>query len=211
MNRKQRRAAAKQGGIRPDGPFVAAGLSAAELGELQTSGLAHHQAGRLAQAEACYRKILAAAPRDVNALHLLGVLARQTGQHGAAVELISKAVALNDRVPELQSNLGNAMMDLGRTAEAEASYRRALALKPDYAAAHNNLGNGCKAGASTRRRRPAIGGRWRSSRATPRRTTISASRCWSRPNRPRPRPVAGARSPSSPIMPPPTAISAMRC
>src|SRR4029077_533685 len=105
------------------------------------SGLAHHQAGRLPQAEACYRKILAAAPRDVNALHLLGVLARQTGQHAAAVELISKAVALNGRIPELHSNLGNAFMDLGRSTEAEASYRRALALKPDYAAAHNNLGN----------------------------------------------------------------------
>jgi tetratricopeptide (TPR) repeat protein/SAM-dependent methyltransferase len=141
MNRKQRRAAAKQSGIRPGGPFLAAGPSAAELAQLQTSGLAHHQAGRLPQAEACYRKILSAEPRDVNALHLLGVLARQSGQHAAAVELISKAVALNDRVPELHSNLGNAFMDLGRTAEAEASYRRALALKPDYAAAHNNLGN----------------------------------------------------------------------
>src|SRR5947209_8717115 len=141
MNRKQRRAAAKQSGLRPAGPFVAAGPSAAELAELQTSGLAHHQAGRLPQAEACYRKILGAAPRDVNALHLLGVLARQTGQHSAAVELISRAVALNDRVPELHSNLGNAFMDLGRTAEAEACYRRALALKPDYAAADNNPGN----------------------------------------------------------------------
>ncbi len=141
MNRKQRRAAAKQSGIRPGAPFTAAAVSAAELAQLQASGLAHHQAGRLPQAEACYRKILAAEPRDVNALHLLGVLARQTGQYSAAVELISMAVALNDCVPELHSNLGNALMDLGRTEEAEASYRRALALKPDYAAAHNNLGN----------------------------------------------------------------------
>jgi tetratricopeptide (TPR) repeat protein len=113
----------------------------AELAQIEASGLAHHQAGRLPQAEDCYRKLLAADPRNVNALNRLGVLARQLGQHGAAVDLFSKAVALNERAPELHYNLGNALMDLGRTAEAEASYRRTLALKPDFAAAHNNLGN----------------------------------------------------------------------
>jgi tetratricopeptide (TPR) repeat protein/SAM-dependent methyltransferase len=139
MNRKQRRAAAKHGGARPGGPADA--RLRAELAEIEASGLAHHQAGRLPQAEACYRKILAAEPSNLNALHLLGVLARQAGQPRDAVDLIAKAVALNDRVPELHSNLGNALMDLERTAEAEACYRRALALRPDYAAALNNLGN----------------------------------------------------------------------
>ncbi len=119
--------------------------SIAELAQIEASGLAHHQAGRLPQAEACYRKLLAADPCNVNALNRLGVLARQTGQHGAAVDLFSQAVALNDRAPELHYNLGNAFMDLGRTAEAEASYRRTLALKPDFAAAHNNLGNALQA------------------------------------------------------------------
>ena len=140
MNRKQRRAMEKHGGARPGGSTGGAPLTAA-LGELEARGLAHHQAGRLPQAEACYRKILAVDPCNVNALHLLGVLARQVGQYRAAVDLISKAVALNDRVPELHCNLGNALTDLGQTAEAEASYRQALALRPDYAAAHNNLGN----------------------------------------------------------------------
>src|ERR1700719_3597112 len=110
MNRKQRRAAGKQGGARPGGPSAGAPLTAA-LAEIEASALAHHQAGRLPQAEACYRKILAAEPANVNALHLLGVLARQVGQPRAAVDLIAKAVALNDRVPELHSNLGNALMD----------------------------------------------------------------------------------------------------
>jgi tetratricopeptide (TPR) repeat protein/SAM-dependent methyltransferase len=140
MNRKQRRAAAKQGGGRPGAPSTGA-PSAVELAEVQASGLAHHQAGRLPQAEACYRKVLAAEPGNVDALHLLGVLARQAGQPGAAVDLIAKAVGLNGRIAELHTSLGNALMDLGRTAEAEACYRRAVALKPEYAAAHNNLGN----------------------------------------------------------------------
>ena len=47
---------------------------------LQT-GLEHHQAGRFAEAETIYRQILAANPGDADALHLLGILANQTGNH----------------------------------------------------------------------------------------------------------------------------------
>src|ERR1700749_4382051 len=121
MNRKERRAAAKQAGPRP---------AAAAPPDRLTVGIAHHQAGRLAQAEACYREILASNPTDVNALHLLGVLARQVGQCAAACDLFSKAIALNDRLPELHSSLGNTLMDLGQVDKAEDSYRRALALNP---------------------------------------------------------------------------------
>ena len=37
--------------------------------------LGHHQAGRLAEAEAIYRQVLAQFPDHADALHLLGVLA----------------------------------------------------------------------------------------------------------------------------------------
>ena len=40
---------------------------------------------------------------------------------------------------EAHNNLGNALRYLGRFAEAEASYRRALELKRDFHMAHNNL------------------------------------------------------------------------
>ena len=36
------------------------------------------------------------------------------------------------------------MKDQGKLDEAVACYRRALELKPDFAEAHNNLGNACK-------------------------------------------------------------------
>jgi tetratricopeptide (TPR) repeat protein len=37
--------------------------------------------------------------------------------------------------------LGNSLQELGRSEEAEASVRKAIALKPDFAEAHYNLGN----------------------------------------------------------------------
>src|SRR5437867_1473861 len=42
---------------------------------------AHHQSGRLAEAEAIYRQILAVEPRHADALHLLGVIAHQVGRN----------------------------------------------------------------------------------------------------------------------------------
>jgi len=41
--------------------------------------------------------------------------------------------------------LGNALQELGKLDEAEASLRHALSLKPDYAEVHGNLGNTLKA------------------------------------------------------------------
>ena len=64
-----------------------------------TSAVTHHQAGRLANAEALYRQVLATAPHHPDALHLLGVLLHQTGQSQAAVDLIRRAIAAGNQVP----------------------------------------------------------------------------------------------------------------
>ena len=52
----------------------------------------HHRAGRLQAAEELYREILAAQPDQPEALHFLGVIASQMGQHKAAVEYIERAI-----------------------------------------------------------------------------------------------------------------------
>jgi len=103
--------------------------------------LQHHQAGRLAEAEALYRQILAVDPRHADALHLLGVVAAQAGRHDVAVELMTKAVTLKPNYPQAHTNLGNALSEKGRLDEAIASHRRAIALKPDFSEGHSNLGN----------------------------------------------------------------------
>jgi len=101
----------------------------------------HHQAGRLADAEAIYRQILAAQPRHAEALHFLGVIAHQVGRHALAAVWIGQAIVLNPNNPAAHSNLGEACRTMGRVDDAIAAYRRAIELQPDYAQTHNNLGN----------------------------------------------------------------------
>ena len=102
--------------------------------------LQNHQAGRLAEAEALYRQILAVQPNHADALHFLGVIANQAGRHDLAVEWIRQAIVLKPNNPAAHSNLGEAFRTMGRLDEATVAYRRALQLKPDFAEAHNNLG-----------------------------------------------------------------------
>jgi predicted O-linked N-acetylglucosamine transferase (SPINDLY family) len=101
----------------------------------------HHQAGRLPQAEALYRQVLAVEPEHPDALHLLGVIACQLGRAEMGVDLIRQAVALDPSFAQAYGNLGNALKDTGRLNEAIAAFRQAILLNPTLAGAHNNLGN----------------------------------------------------------------------
>ena len=58
-------------------------------------GVQHHKAGRLSQAERIYQQILQADPNQPVAMHLLGVIAHQVGKNDTAVDLITKALAIN--------------------------------------------------------------------------------------------------------------------
>ena len=101
----------------------------------------HHQSGRLVEAEAIYRQILAVAPERADVTHLLGVLAGQTGRSEEAVALLRQSIALRPDHAEAHKNLGIALKASGRLDEAEAAFRQAIALKPDYAEACKNLGS----------------------------------------------------------------------
>jgi protein O-GlcNAc transferase len=75
--------------------------------------LAHHQAGRLAEAEALYRQILTQQPNHTDSLHLLGVIALQFGRDDVAVDLISKAISIKPNIQEGHNNLGIALKNQG--------------------------------------------------------------------------------------------------
>jgi predicted O-linked N-acetylglucosamine transferase (SPINDLY family) len=102
---------------------------------------AQHQAGHLAEAERLYRQIIAIDARHADSLHLLGVLATQTGRPETGVDLIGRAIRVRKDVHFYHGNLANALRACGRLDDAATQYKRALALKPDYAEAHNNLGS----------------------------------------------------------------------
>jgi protein O-GlcNAc transferase len=117
------------------------------IGELQgqiDNALAHHRAGRLDDAEVIYRRVLAGAPTDPqhsDALHLLGVLLGQRGQHADAIACINQAIARSPQAALFHNSLGNALRDAGQLAEAVAAYEHALQLNPESGEAWSNLGN----------------------------------------------------------------------
>ena len=89
-----------------------------------------HHAGDIAAAAARYEDVLSVDPDQADALHLLGVCRRQTGQPADAVALISRALALMPSLADGWYNLGNALADVGRPADAADAFARASALCP---------------------------------------------------------------------------------
>ena len=106
-----------------------------------STALQHHQAGQLQAAEQIYRQILQADPKHPDAMHYLGLLAHQVGQHQAAIDLISGAIQIKKNEAAYHNNLAGAFLALRKLPEAVDSYRRAVILAPDFAEAHSNLGN----------------------------------------------------------------------
>ena len=103
-------------------------------------GLARHQQGQLVEAERHYDAALKSQPDNFDALHMLGVIALQKGRFEHGVEIIRKAVALNENSPIAFNNLAKGLKDLGRFDEAILYFERAIALAPNFADAHNGLG-----------------------------------------------------------------------
>lgn len=100
----------------------------------------HQAQGRLPQAEQMLRQILQIQPRHALALHLLGVIAYQSGQPDLAIDLIRQAIAVNGDIALFHANLCEMYRSRGHLDEAVAHGRRAVALDTGLAAAHSNLG-----------------------------------------------------------------------
>jgi len=105
------------------------------------AALALHQAGRLDEAFALYRRIMAEAPRNFDAAHLAGVVALQQGRAATAAELLARAHALAPDQAVCAMRLALALSALGRHAEAETRLRKLLRRAPDWHEAWDNLGS----------------------------------------------------------------------
>ena len=133
MNRKQRRAERKTG------KDTAARSSGLLEETLFRQAIGHHQGGRLRDAEAGYREVLAANPRHAGALGYLGLLAYQSGHSDAGIDLLRKAIAADRHNPEPHYNLARILSDRGRDDDAIVHNRKVLEIAPDFPGAHNNL------------------------------------------------------------------------
>ncbi|MCW2241264.1 O-linked N-acetylglucosamine transferase, SPINDLY family protein [Azospirillum canadense] len=109
------------------------------LATLLADGMTHHEAGRLEQAGAAYRRLLDQDPGSSDAWNLLGVVHAQQGNAGQGVRCIRSALAIRE-APEYLYNLGTALRDLGRLDEAATAYEQVVRLAPDRADAHVAVG-----------------------------------------------------------------------
>lgn len=98
------------------------------------------QKGFVEAAAEIYRRVLAAVPDQVDALHFLGVCLRQLGQADDGLRLVERAVELDPAHVDARNSLGNFYLERGRLEEARAAYQQVAAQRPDFAAAHANLG-----------------------------------------------------------------------
>ncbi len=100
----------------------------------------HHRAGRTEEAERLYRDVLDASPGHPDALHLLGVIALQSGRAAEAADLIGKAVVNDGGSALFHANLGHALHACGRTRDAALSFARALTLLNNQGEGWTNIG-----------------------------------------------------------------------
>jgi tetratricopeptide (TPR) repeat protein len=103
-------------------------------------GVALCAAGRLDEAAAVYREILAGDPGSLIALVNLGKIAVMMGNPGEAAAMLARAVVLAPERAPLQVDLGEVLGALGRHDEALAAFEAALAANPDLAPAHHGRG-----------------------------------------------------------------------
>jgi tetratricopeptide (TPR) repeat protein len=95
--------------------------------------------GKLSEAEAVCRAELGKAPRSATALHLLGLVRKDSGDANAGERLLRESIGLEPARAEFRANLANLLRRLGRYAEAERSYREALGLDPQHRPARLGL------------------------------------------------------------------------
>jgi tetratricopeptide (TPR) repeat protein len=107
--------------------------------DVLTGAIERHRSGHFGPASQLYQKVLAREQQNSEALHSLGVLQLQQGNHARAIELISRALALKPRSHICHANLAVAHGALGDFERAAGCCRAALSIWPSYPEALCNL------------------------------------------------------------------------
>ncbi len=91
-----------------------------------------HQSGHFQRAQTMYIAVLESDPGNVDAIHLLGVLAHQGNRSDLAVDYIERAVQRRPDEPVFRFNLSECYIALSRLNEAAETLEVATRLAPDY-------------------------------------------------------------------------------
>lgn len=100
--------------------------------------------GQFREAEALYRRLLAAGLRACAVYCNLAAICGMQGRLNESVQLLAEALRVNPDHPDAHNNLGSALKGLGDLDGAIASYREAVRLNPSFVDAHQNLGRALK-------------------------------------------------------------------
>jgi protein O-GlcNAc transferase len=108
--------------------------------ELFREGLQHHRAGRTAEAEAVYRRILEHKPDHFGALQHLGAISAARDAKQEAAALFARAAGLRPADPVIHYQLARILSELERHDEALKICDNALAHSPELAPLHSVRG-----------------------------------------------------------------------
>src|SRR5205085_5013012 len=101
---------------------------------LFAEGVAHYEAGRLAEAERLFAGALALAPGRPSVLTNLGAVRLKLGRAAQALPLLQQALAQEPGNAETLAHCATALAELGRPGEALPLFDRAVAADPRPAA-----------------------------------------------------------------------------
>ena len=135
MTAGDRRAGGKKGGR----------LSPTRVREAMRRAGRYARTGKLADAHALYRSVLAARPDHREALKACALVAFRLDAADEAAALLQRAVALESEDAGAHNDLGNVLQATGRVDAAIGAYRRAVERDPERAEAHLNLGQALRA------------------------------------------------------------------
>lgn len=108
--------------------------------QLVAGAVAHHEAGRLDQAEAAYREALSLSPNHAAVTHNLGVIAAAKGRTSEAVAYFDAAIAAEPQYATAHYNRASALQALGQSRDALQSFAQVCAIDPGHYDAHRVLG-----------------------------------------------------------------------
>ena len=144
----------------------------------QRLGLVLQIEGRLAEAEAAYRKALGLDPEYVAALIGLGEIEAQFGRPDSALQRFDAAIEIDPHQAKAHLAEGRVLEAIGRTDEALAAYFRTLELDPAPSRSFFGSPRSSSPETSPTRRWPGSTRRWSWPPTTPRPTISAAGRTW---------------------------------